>query len=59
MSWVLEVSKMGEKEPKQVTMLGYNSWKFDENFLIYYLRQKLERDLIILARKKLFTCNAM
>ena len=39
MSWVLEVIKM----------LGYNSWKFDDNFLLYHLRQKLERDLIILA----------
>ena len=59
MSWVLEVVKMGEEKPKQVIKLGYNSWKFDNNFLLYHLRQKFERDLIILARKNVFTCDAM
>ena len=39
---------MGEEEPKQVIMLGYNSWKFDDNFLLHHLRQKL-----------VFTCDAM
>ena len=51
--------KLCKEEPKQVIMLGYNSWKFDDNFLLYRLRQKLERDLIILARKKVFTYDAM
>ena len=59
MSWVLDVNTMGEQEPKQVIMLGYNSWKFDDNFLLFHLRQKVEKDLLLLARKNVFTCDAM
>ena len=58
-SWVHNVNEMGEQEPKQVIMLGYNSWKFDDNFLLFHLRQKLDKDLLLLARRNVFTCNAM
>ena len=56
--WVLNLQGGEELEPAQVICVGYNNSSFDDHCLLSHWRNKLDPELFIIVRRKLFTLHS-